>query len=112
MVWDAARDVGALHTRLVPGFAVDTQLEEGARIVTFANGVVREPPRSWRGGVRLGRLSRHRRVFRARRANRPRLARATRPTQRGVLSARGSADRRTALTLAPTQAAQESPVQR
>lgn len=43
-VWDAARDVGALHTRLVPGFVVDTQLEEGARIVTFANGmVVREP---------------------------------------------------------------------
>jgi carbon monoxide dehydrogenase subunit G len=43
-VWNAARDVGALHTRLVPGFVVDTQLEEGARIVTFANGmVVREP---------------------------------------------------------------------
>jgi len=42
--WDAIRDVGALHTRLVPGFVVDTKLEPGARIVTFANGaVVREP---------------------------------------------------------------------
>jgi carbon monoxide dehydrogenase subunit G len=44
-VWDAVRDVGALHTRLVPGFVVDTKLEgDEARIVTFANGmVVREP---------------------------------------------------------------------
>lgn len=43
-VWDAARDVGALHTRLVPGFVVDTQLEPSAappvRIVTFASGFV------------------------------------------------------------------------
>ncbi len=43
-VWAALRDVGALHTRLVPGFVTDTRLEPGARIVTFANGmVVREP---------------------------------------------------------------------
>ncbi len=43
MVWDALKDVGALHTRLVPGFVTDTQLEPGARIVTFGNGqVVRE----------------------------------------------------------------------
>jgi carbon monoxide dehydrogenase subunit G len=43
-VWDAIRDIGALHTRLVPGFVVDTRLEPGARIVTFGNGmVVREP---------------------------------------------------------------------
>jgi len=43
-VWDALRDVGALHTRLVPGFVVDTRLESGERIVTFGNGmVVREP---------------------------------------------------------------------
>jgi hypothetical protein len=42
-VWSALRDVGALHTRLVPGFVVDTRLEPGARIVTFGNGkVVRE----------------------------------------------------------------------
>lgn len=38
--WDALRDVGALHTRLVPGFVVDTRLEGDARIVTFANGLV------------------------------------------------------------------------
>src|SRR3954454_18665512 len=43
-VWDAVRDVGALHTRLVPGFVVDTRMEPGARIVTFGNGmVIREP---------------------------------------------------------------------
>lgn len=42
--WAAIRDIGALHTRLVPGFVTDTRLEPGARIVTFANGmVVREP---------------------------------------------------------------------
>ena len=39
-VWDVLGDVGALHTRLVPGFVVDTRLEEGARIVTFGNGMV------------------------------------------------------------------------
>jgi carbon monoxide dehydrogenase subunit G len=39
-VWDALRDVGALHARLVPGFVTDTRLEPGARIVTFANGMV------------------------------------------------------------------------
>lgn len=39
-VWDAVRDVGALHTRLVPGFVTDTKLEEGAREVTFGNGSV------------------------------------------------------------------------
>ena len=43
-VWDAVRDVGALHTRLVPGFVVDTKLDGETRIVTFGNGmVVREP---------------------------------------------------------------------
>src|SRR5262245_18702699 len=39
-VWEAIRDVGAIHTRLAPGFVVDTRLEEGARIVTFGSGVV------------------------------------------------------------------------
>jgi hypothetical protein len=39
-VWDVFRDVGAVHTRLAPGFVVDTRLEEGARVVTFANGMV------------------------------------------------------------------------
>ena len=39
-VWDAIRDVGAPHIRLAPGFVVDTRMEEGARIVTFASGLV------------------------------------------------------------------------
>src|SRR3982751_3833448 len=39
-VWDALRDVGALHVRLAPGFVTDVRLEEGARIVTFGNGIV------------------------------------------------------------------------
>jgi carbon monoxide dehydrogenase subunit G len=39
-VWDVIRDVGAVHTRLAPGFVVNTQLEENARLVTFANGMV------------------------------------------------------------------------
>jgi Polyketide cyclase / dehydrase and lipid transport len=43
-VWSAIRDIGSLHTRLVPGFVVDTILDGDARIVTFANGtVLREP---------------------------------------------------------------------
>ena len=41
--WAALRDIGALHHRLVPGFGVDTKLEDGARVVTFGNGMgVRE----------------------------------------------------------------------
>jgi len=39
-VWDALRDVGALHTRLAPGFVVDTQMDGDARVVSFANGMV------------------------------------------------------------------------
>jgi hypothetical protein len=40
-IWDAVRDFGALHTRLVPGFVRDTRLEgRDVRIVTFANGNV------------------------------------------------------------------------
>ncbi|MGN6308638.1 MAG: SRPBCC family protein [Xanthobacteraceae bacterium] len=39
-VWSAVRDFGALHTRLVPGFVLDTNLDGDARIVTFANGTV------------------------------------------------------------------------
>ena len=39
-VWDALRDVGALHRRLAPGFVTDVRLEEGARMVTFGNGLV------------------------------------------------------------------------
>lgn len=37
-VWDALRDVGAIHTRLAPGFVTDVQMEDGARLVTFGNG--------------------------------------------------------------------------
>jgi hypothetical protein len=39
-VWDAVRDFGALHTRLVPGFVLDTKLDGDARIVSFANGTM------------------------------------------------------------------------
>lgn len=39
-VWDAIRDVGAIHRRLAPGFVVDTKLDGDARIVTFGNGLV------------------------------------------------------------------------
>jgi len=39
-VWDALRDVGALHTRLAPGFVKDTRMDGNARIVTFGNGMV------------------------------------------------------------------------
>src|SRR6187551_1295383 len=39
-VWDAIRDVGAIHKRLVPGFVVDCKLDGDSRIVTFANGMV------------------------------------------------------------------------
>jgi uncharacterized protein YndB with AHSA1/START domain len=37
-VWDALRDFGALHTRLAPGFAIDTKLEGDDRLVTFFTG--------------------------------------------------------------------------
>jgi hypothetical protein len=42
-VWEAVRDVGAVHRRLVPGVLTDARLEPGeprARIVSFANGMV------------------------------------------------------------------------
>jgi hypothetical protein len=38
-VWSALRDVGALHTRLCPGFVTDTRMEGHSRIVTFGNGM-------------------------------------------------------------------------
>lgn len=37
-IWDAVRDVGEVHTRLAPGFVVDTKLDEDGRLVTFGNG--------------------------------------------------------------------------
>jgi len=42
-VWQAIKDVGAVHARLAQGFVTDTKLEGDTRTVTFANGfVVRE----------------------------------------------------------------------
>jgi hypothetical protein len=40
LVWSAVRDIGAIHKRLAPGFVTDVKLEEGARVVTFGNGLV------------------------------------------------------------------------
>ena len=39
-VWDAVTDVGAIHRRFAPGFVTDVELIPGARMVTFANGLV------------------------------------------------------------------------
>ena len=43
-IWDAARDVGRLHDRLVPGFVTATEMLSGegapVRRVTFVNGRV------------------------------------------------------------------------
>jgi carbon monoxide dehydrogenase subunit G len=43
LVWEAIKDVGAVHTRLAQGFVTDTVLAGDVRTVSFANGfVVRE----------------------------------------------------------------------
>ncbi|QNE76376.1 SRPBCC family protein [Streptomyces finlayi] len=39
-VWEALREVGAVHRCLAPGFVTDTRMEADIRIVTFANGLV------------------------------------------------------------------------
>jgi uncharacterized membrane protein len=39
-VWDAVRDFGALHERVASGFATETRVEGGDRVVTFFNGAV------------------------------------------------------------------------
>ncbi len=39
-VWDAVRDWGHVHQRLCPGVLTDCQVEEGARTVTFAGGLM------------------------------------------------------------------------
>jgi hypothetical protein len=39
-VWDALRDWGAVHRRLVPRFVVDAKLDGDYRVVTFFNGSV------------------------------------------------------------------------
>jgi len=39
--WDVFRDIGAVHTRLAPGFVIDTEvLGPDKRRVTFANGAI------------------------------------------------------------------------
>lgn len=66
-VWDALRDVGAIHERLAPGFVTDVKLEPGARVVTFGNGMVArelivdldEPARRLVWSARGGRLTHH-----------------------------------------------------
>jgi carbon monoxide dehydrogenase subunit G len=39
-VWDAVADFGAVHRRFAPGFVTNVELVEGARMVTFGNGMV------------------------------------------------------------------------
>ena len=38
--WEAVRDVGALHTRVAPGFVRECRMDGEARVVTFGNGLV------------------------------------------------------------------------
>ena len=38
--WAAVRDIGAVHTRIARGFAVDSILEGSVRTVTFVDGVL------------------------------------------------------------------------
>jgi hypothetical protein len=70
-VWDVVRDVGAVHTRFAPGFVTDVVMEEGARMVTFANGMIArevivdvdEARRRLAYSVRSERLSHHNASF-------------------------------------------------
>ena len=39
-VWEALRELGAVHTRLARGFVTDCRLQDEERIVTFRNGFV------------------------------------------------------------------------
>ena len=65
--WDAIRDVGAIHKRLVPGFVTDCRMDGDARVVTFANGIVArelivdldDKGRRLAWSARGGRLSHH-----------------------------------------------------
>jgi carbon monoxide dehydrogenase subunit G len=43
-VWDAIRDFGAVHERVVPGFVTACRLEGADRIVTFISGAVQREP--------------------------------------------------------------------
>jgi len=65
--WDAVRDVGEIHHRLVPGFVTDCRMDGDARVVTFANGIVArelivdldDDARRLAWSARGGRLSHH-----------------------------------------------------
>ncbi|MGZ3376955.1 MAG: SRPBCC family protein, partial [Phenylobacterium sp.] len=39
-VWNAVADFGAVHRRFAPGFVTNVELVEGARMVTFGDGMV------------------------------------------------------------------------
>jgi hypothetical protein len=39
-VWEAVRDVGAVHQRLTPGILLDARLQGDERVLTFAQGMV------------------------------------------------------------------------
>ena len=39
-VWDALKDIGAVHTRLAQGFVENTVLDNDVRTVTFSNGFI------------------------------------------------------------------------
>lgn len=39
VAWNAIRDVGMIHRKLVPGFVVDCRLEGDSRYLTFGNGM-------------------------------------------------------------------------
>ncbi len=39
-VWDAVRDFGALHERLVPGFVIESAFEGDDRVIAFVIGAV------------------------------------------------------------------------
>lgn len=66
-VWAAIADVGALHTRLVPGFVIDTVLKDEVRKVTFGNGMTADETiitidhdqRRFAYSVASGRLTQH-----------------------------------------------------
>ena len=70
-VWNVVRDVGAVHTRFAPGFVTDVVMEDGARMVTFGNGMVarevivdvNEAARRLAYSVRSDRLSHHNASF-------------------------------------------------
>jgi Polyketide cyclase / dehydrase and lipid transport len=43
--WDALRDFDAVHERVAPGFVTDCRPDNGARLITFFDGVtIRELP--------------------------------------------------------------------